>query len=96
MSRNFIPAMLAIGIGVFTGTYWSGFSQMVTGGSILTTIFSAGYYTFQPTFQQLAVERTHGGQSPASNNAGNAPAEGDTTAPAKSHATGSKPVGENK
>lgn len=27
MSRNFLPAVLAIGIGVFTGTCWPGFSQ---------------------------------------------------------------------
>ncbi|KAJ5549956.1 hypothetical protein N7535_002102 [Penicillium sp. DV-2018c] len=34
MSRNFVPALLAIGVGVFTG-----------------------YYTFQPTFQQLQYEK---------------------------------------
>ncbi|QQK42671.1 hypothetical protein Pdw03_6572 [Penicillium digitatum] len=36
MSRNFFPAIFAIGVGVFTG-----------------------YYTFQPTFQQLQYEREH-------------------------------------
>ncbi|KAJ5467069.1 hypothetical protein N7475_004821 [Penicillium sp. IBT 31633x] len=36
MSRNFVPALLVIGVGVFTG-----------------------YYTFQPTFQQLQYEREH-------------------------------------
>ncbi|KAJ5773026.1 hypothetical protein N7457_007922 [Penicillium paradoxum] len=36
MSRNFVPALLAIGVGVFTG-----------------------YYTFQPTFQQLQYEKDH-------------------------------------
>ncbi|KAJ5129415.1 uncharacterized protein N7515_005454 [Penicillium bovifimosum] len=36
MSRNFVPALLAIGVGVFTG-----------------------YYTFQPTFQQLQYEKEH-------------------------------------
>ncbi|KAJ5478787.1 hypothetical protein N7530_004296 [Penicillium desertorum] len=34
MSRNFFPALFAIGVGVFTG-----------------------YYTFQPTFQQLQYEK---------------------------------------
>ncbi|KAJ6128632.1 hypothetical protein N7471_009849 [Penicillium samsonianum] len=36
MSRNFFPAIFAIGVGVFTG-----------------------YYTFQPTFQQLQYEKEH-------------------------------------
>ncbi|KAJ5835906.1 hypothetical protein N7447_001932 [Penicillium robsamsonii] len=34
MSRNFFPALFAIGVGVFTG-----------------------YYTFQPTFQQLQYQK---------------------------------------
>ncbi|OQE47488.1 hypothetical protein PENCOP_c001G07882 [Penicillium coprophilum] len=34
MSRNFFPALCAIGVGVFTG-----------------------YYTFQPTFQQLQYQK---------------------------------------
>ncbi|CAI7644712.1 unnamed protein product [Penicillium glandicola] len=36
MSRNFVPALFAIGVGIFTG-----------------------YYTFQPTFQQLQYEKEH-------------------------------------
>ncbi|KXG48045.1 uncharacterized protein PGRI_019150 [Penicillium griseofulvum] len=36
MSRNFFPALCAIGVGVFTG-----------------------YYTFQPTFQQLQQQKEH-------------------------------------
>ncbi|KAJ5383564.1 hypothetical protein N7517_001475 [Penicillium concentricum] len=36
MSRNFFPALFAIGVGVFTG-----------------------YYTFQPTFQQLQYQKEH-------------------------------------
>ncbi|KAJ5594898.1 uncharacterized protein N7459_001106 [Penicillium hispanicum] len=42
MSRNLLPAVLAIGVGVFTG-----------------------YYTFQPAFQDLAIERAHGRQPPS-------------------------------
>ncbi|KAJ5776187.1 uncharacterized protein N7511_001198 [Penicillium nucicola] len=42
MSRNFVPALLAIGVGVFTG-----------------------YYTFQPTFQQMQHEKLNGTHQPA-------------------------------
>ncbi|KAJ6072755.1 hypothetical protein N7467_010840 [Penicillium canescens] len=41
MSRNFVPALLAIGVGVFTG-----------------------YYTFQPTFQQLQYEKANANRQP--------------------------------
>ncbi|KAJ5317052.1 hypothetical protein N7508_001560, partial [Penicillium antarcticum] len=42
MSRNFVPALLAIGVGVFTG-----------------------YYTFQPTFQQLQHEKANANRQPS-------------------------------
>ncbi|KAJ5856090.1 uncharacterized protein N7529_010034 [Penicillium soppii] len=40
MSRNFIPALFAIGVGVFSG-----------------------YYTFNPTFQQLQYEKSQASKS---------------------------------
>jgi len=56
MSRNLFPVVMAIGVGVFTGT--GQFSPLVIDWFGTNFIFySAGYYTFQPTFQQLAAER---------------------------------------
>lgn len=95
MSRNFIPAVLAIGVGVFTGMYHfvSGYCRAAKSGLVLMSVFPAGYYTFQPTFQHLATERAQGGQSPAStqfNNGANASAEGASAAAAKSAAIDSR------
>ncbi|KAJ5226026.1 hypothetical protein N7468_007251 [Penicillium chermesinum] len=69
MSRNLIPAVLAIGVGVFTG-----------------------YYTFQPAFQEIAIERAHG-NSPS--NPSNSPAKDPSSSPAQPpKAASSDPVSE--
>lgn len=59
MSRNFFPVVMAIGVGVFTGNYLllSLPPSIVLRLLVLTSNFSAGYYTFQPTFQQMAIEK---------------------------------------
>ncbi|KAJ5380558.1 uncharacterized protein N7496_002986 [Penicillium cataractarum] len=59
MSRNFFPVVMAIGVGVFTGNYLllSLPASIVLRPLVLTSNFSVGYYTFQPTFQQMAIEK---------------------------------------
>ncbi|KAJ5603651.1 hypothetical protein N7537_006607 [Penicillium hordei] len=59
MSRNFFPAIFAIGVGIFTG-----------------------YYTFQPTFQQLQYERQHAQKTSAPSDP--TALKQDTNAPTKS------------
>ncbi|KAJ5688748.1 hypothetical protein N7462_003140 [Penicillium macrosclerotiorum] len=71
MSRNFLPVVLAIGVGVFTG-----------------------YYTFQPTFQQLAAERTQG-PSGALNQL-NKPAEASSVGTAPTSKPDASPQAEQK
>ncbi|KAJ6108364.1 hypothetical protein N7523_009687 [Penicillium sp. IBT 18751x] len=61
MSRNFFPVIMAIGVGVFTGIDYSSPDH----GEMLASKrnFVSGYYTFQPTFQQLAAEKSPSVQS---------------------------------
>ncbi|KAJ5460485.1 uncharacterized protein N7458_002037 [Penicillium daleae] len=68
MSRNFFPVIMAIGVGVFTGNYLllSLLPSMVLRPLVLTSNFSAGYYTFQPTFQQMAIQKERTPQQPQS------------------------------
>ncbi|KAJ5189566.1 hypothetical protein N7491_005897 [Penicillium cf. griseofulvum] len=66
MSRNFFPALCAIGVGVFTG-----------------------YYTFQPTFQQLQYQKEHAQKTSVSDPAAlkqdiNAPTKADVQQDPKS------------
>jgi hypothetical protein len=54
---------------------------------ILTSNFSAGYYTFQPTFQQMAAEK---GQIPQQSQPAGLSSK-ETNAPSNTATDGSKP-----
>ncbi|KAJ5168540.1 uncharacterized protein N7482_004134 [Penicillium canariense] len=79
MSRNFFPVLLAIGVGVFTGTFNP------------APLLSARYYTFQPTFQQMAIEKGQVPQQPPSTSL----SQKKTDAPANPTSHGSKPETES-
>jgi hypothetical protein len=59
---------------------------------ILTSNFSAGYYTFQPTFQQMAIEKD---QLPQQQQSTGIPQK-ETNAPANTATEGSKAGAQSK
>lgn len=89
MSRNFFPVVMAIGVGVFTGKlpFLSPSPSIVLRSLILTSNFAAGYYTFQPTFQQMAIEKEHIPQQSQSTGL----PQKETNAPSKPAVDSSKP-----
>jgi hypothetical protein len=91
MSRNFIPVALAIGVGVYTGIYLTFHGQLDKENSVLTSNFSAGYYTFQPAFQELAAEKTQG-NGPATPQSGAGLNPGATAPPAGANVQSAKPA----
>lgn len=55
MSRNFIPAALAIGVGILTGMTLQPFELL--NPQTYDWISLPGYYTFQPALQELQIEK---------------------------------------
>lgn len=55
MSRNWIPALVAIGVGVFSGRYCPKCKKPGPFTNIRS--FTAGYYTFQPLLKDLQMEK---------------------------------------
>ncbi|KAJ5105798.1 hypothetical protein NUU61_003145 [Penicillium alfredii] len=101
MSRNFLPAVLAIGVGVFTGTISIDTQLPSVDRAALTApillLSDTGYYTFQPAFQQLEFEKANARQSSLSKQDANASSQpsASSQSQAQAAAAGSKPGAEN-